>query len=296
MSNKQSLFKLSSYIPPSQTDIVEGFLFEHAPSNWALEVNHLTLEGTLNGFFSNKAKRDQARVLIERTIGALVEFQFSEDEMHDEDWKESYKNHFSPWSYKGIHFIPIWLKNELHVPNNEKSLFLDPGMAFGTGIHESTRMCLEFLIEDKNCQPNPNNLLDIGCGSGILSLLSVLIGFQQVVGIDNDEDAVRISKENASLNNLKGKIAFNKLDLFDLKQPIGNFDCVVANIQADILISNADKIIINAHNDSTIILSGILTNESHQVLDVYMQKGKFKPSDYHIKTMGEWSSILFRRT
>ena len=53
-----------------------------------------------------------------------MEFQFSEDEMHDEDWKESYKNHFSPWSYQGIHFIPIWLKNEIYVPNNEKSLFL----------------------------------------------------------------------------------------------------------------------------------------------------------------------------
>jgi hypothetical protein len=72
MSNIQSLFQLSSYIPPSYTDIVEGFIFEQAPSNWALEVNHLTGEGTLNGFFSNKAKRDQARVLIERTIGELV--------------------------------------------------------------------------------------------------------------------------------------------------------------------------------------------------------------------------------
>ena len=295
MSNIQSLFKLSSYIPPSQTDIVEGFLFEHAPSNWVLEVNHLTAEGTLIGFFSTEAKRDQSRVLIERAIGAIVKFQFSEDEIHDEDWKESYKNHFSPWSYKGIHFIPIWLKNELHVPNNEKSLFLDPGMAFGTGIHESTRMCLEFLIEDKNCQPNLNSLLDIGCGSGILSLLSFLIGFQKIVGIDNDEDAVRISKQNAALNDLEEKIAFKKLDLFELKKPIGNFDCVVANIQADILISNADKIIKNAHNNSTIILSGILTKESHHVLDVYIQKGHFAQSEYIVKTMGEWSSILFRR-
>ena len=291
----KSLFKLSSSVLPEHNDIVEGFLFEQAPSSWALEVNHLTGVGTLNGFFSSKTMRDQDKALIEREIGSLVKFQFSEDEIEDEDWKESYKSHFSPWNYKSIHFIPIWLKNDYHVPDNEISLFLDPGMAFGTGIHESTRMCLEFLIEDKNTQPDRHSLLDLGCGSGILSLLSFLIGFRKVVGLDNDVDAVRISKENAVLNDLEDKIAFNNLDLFQLNQPIGIFDCVVANIQADILILNADQIISNSHDGSTIILSGILSKEAQQVLDVFMKKGKYAQDDYLVKNMGEWTSILFRR-
>jgi ribosomal protein L11 methyltransferase len=295
MSSCPSLLKLSSYIAPQHIDLVEGFLFEEAPSRWVLEVNHLTGDGTLSGFYTTTAKRDQDRELIESKIGSIVQFQFLEEEIQEQDWKESYKIHFSPWNYKGVHFIPLWLKNDYLVPKNEIPLLLDPGMAFGTGIHESTRMCLEFLIEDRFCQSGLKSILDLGCGSGILSLLAFLIGFQKVVGLDNDEDAVRISKENAILNDIGNKIDFHNLNLFELEKPIGMFDCVVANIQADILISNADKIIDHSLSESTIVLSGILSKEAEQVLDVFIQKGKYSQNDYQMKNMGEWSSIKFRR-
>jgi len=295
MSSSPSLLKLSSTIAPQCTDLVEGFLFEEAPSSWALEVNHLTGEGILNGFFTTKEKRNQEQALIESKIGSLVQFHFLEEEIKDQDWKESYKIHFSPWNYKGVHFIPLWLKNDYQVPKNEISLILDPGMAFGTGIHESTRMCLEFLIEERFCQSGLESILDLGCGSGILSILSYLIGIQKVVGLDNDDDAVRISKENAVLNDIAEKIDFHNLNLFELEKPIGIFNCIVANIQANILISNADKIIDHSLNESTIILSGILSRETEQVLDVFMQKGNYSHNDFQIKKMGEWSSIKFRR-
>ena len=295
MSITSSLYKLTSSIDPQHTDLVEGFLFEEAPSSWALEVNHLTGDGTLSGFFTTKARRELDRELIENKIGSLVQFHFSEEEIIDQDWKDSYKIHFSPWNYNGVHFIPLWLKNEYQVPQNEISLFLDPGMAFGTGIHETTRMCLEFLIEDRFCQSEPKSILDLGCGSGILSILAFLIGFQKVVGLDNDDDAVRISKENAVLNDIGNKIDFYNSNLFEINKPVGTFDCVVANIQADILISNADKIIDHSLKESTLVLSGILYKEAEQVLDVFIQKGKYSQNDYQIKNIGDWSSIKFCR-
>ena len=79
MSSCQSLLKLSSYIAPQHIDLVEGFLFEEAPSRWVLEVNHLTGDGTLSGFYTTTAKRDQDRELIESKIGSIVQFQFLEE-------------------------------------------------------------------------------------------------------------------------------------------------------------------------------------------------------------------------
>lgn len=292
------MIKASSFITSSQTEIVDGFLFENAPTNWALEINHITGEGRLNGFFKSESEMSHAISNISEDIGYYVEFQFSTYLIEDQDWQESYKQHFSPWDYKGVHFIPFWLKDEYRVPDDEISVLLDPGMAFGTGTHETTRMCLEFLIENnKAAKILHESILDLGCGSGILAITAHLLGFKKVVGLDNDMDAVRISEENAHLNQLTDQILFDCSDLLDLNEPNGDFDCVVANIQADVLIANAKNIVNQTNQKSNIILSGILSKEIDQIINVFKKELiGLSNFDYQLKELGEWSAIQIIKT
>ncbi|MEK9772876.1 MAG: 50S ribosomal protein L11 methyltransferase [Opitutae bacterium] len=290
------LYKSSSDIPADQTDFVEGFLFEHAPSKWALEVNYNTGDGLLHGFFASKEEMLVQESAISQEIGNLIKFRFKNTEIHDQDWKESYKAHFTPWQYKFFHLIPLWLKDTYRVSTDELALFLDPGMAFGTGNHETTRMCLEFLIDQKKSHRKSKSLLDLGCGSGILSLTACLLGYENVLGIDNDQDAVRISEENAVLNNLAQKLRLKTSNLFDLEQSLGTFDCVIANIQADILIACAGKIFEHTHNGSSIILSGILTREIDQVLEACKEATIGNHLAYRLKELGEWTSVQFHKS
>ena len=164
-------------------------------------------------------------------------------------------------------------------------------MAFGTGNHESTRMCLEFLIDSVQSNCAQNNLIDLGCGSGILSLVAKSIGFQNVLGIDNDEDAVRISGENALLNNINGGIAFQTEDLNHFRSTADKFDFVIANIQADILIALSDIIMSLTKQHSIIVLSGILTKEMDQIIEKFRNNTQNTDANFSLREMEEWSAL-----
>ena len=131
-------------------------------------------------------------------------------------------------------------------------------MAFGTGNHDTTKFCLQNLIDIK--QPENKNLLDLGCGSGIISITASKLGFKEVVGIDNDEDATRISRDNACLNQISKGVEFLNHALQEM--PLGyKYDVVIANIQADILCQNSTIITALLKSKFTLIISGILLKE-----------------------------------
>jgi ribosomal protein L11 methyltransferase len=285
------MIKASAETPSLTVQQLEDYLYEIAPSPWILIVNYLNGSGCLNGYFDCKDEAQLAIAEIEEFSPTKLRFDFSE--IQDRDWKDAYKEHFHPWKHKNFHLIPSWMKEDYAVPTDHLSLLLDPGMAFGTGNHETTRMCLEFLIDAPYSGQGNSRLLDLGCGSGILSLASSLLGYGQIVGVDNDEDAVRISKENAAINQLADKVTFRVGDLYKLDTDIGKFDCIVANIQADILINNAQNIANLANFQSTIILSGILANEIEDVIEIFNKHAPPKSFEYSIKEMGEWASAKF---
>ena len=285
------MIKVSAEIPSLLVRQFEDYLYEIAPSPWALIVNYLNGSGSLNGYCDCKGEAKVAIAQIEEFSPIKLRFSFSE--IQDRDWKDAYREHFHPWKHKSFHLIPSWMKEDYAVPTDHLSLLLDPGMAFGTGNHETTRMCLEFLIDAPYSGQGNSRLLDLGCGSGILSLASSLLGYGQIVGVDNDEDAVRISKENAAINQLADKVTFRVGDLYKLDTDIGKFDCIVANIQADILINNAQNIANLANFQSTIILSGILANEIEDVIEIFNKHAPPKSFEYSIKEMGEWASAKF---
>ena len=287
------MIKVCAEIPSELVLQLEDYLYEIAPSPWVLIVNYLNGSGSLNGYFNCPNEAQKAIAEIEMFSPTLLRFDFSE--IQDRDWKDAYKEHFQPWRYKNFHLIPSWMKEDYGVPTDHLSLLLDPGMAFGTGNHETTRMCLEFLIDGLDSSQRNTSLLDLGCGSGILSLTASLLGHGPIVGLDNDEDAIRISRENAAINQLADKVSFRVADLYKLGTTADKFDCILANIQADVLISNALNIISLANFQSTIILSGILASEIEDVIETFNQLSPENSFELSIKEMGEWASAKLIR-
>ena len=168
-------------------------------------------------------------------------------------------------------------------------------MAFGTGNHETTRMCIEFLIDHRNLFSKHETLIDLGCGSGILSLVAKRLGYVDILGVDNDPDAVRISNENAFLNDISNGVDFKISDLSNMDIGKEKYDCIVGNIQADILQLCCKQINLLAKDESVIILSGILSEEIDEVIDRFLKENSPRLQNYKVKTSGEWSSVLFSR-
>ena len=191
-------------------------------------------------------------------------------------------------------FVPFWEKEGLRLKDGEQAIFIDPAMAFGTGTHETTRLCLQFLIDYFSNNNNPvGSLIDIGCGSGILAITAKLLGFSKVHGIDNDRDAIENSLLNAKNNGLESKIVFQKEDLNSLT--LYTYGCVVANIQSDILLEYSDKIINSVDKTSGIlILSGILNYEIEDVTKHFQKLLNERKLKFSLNKdeKGEWAAIL----
>lgn len=160
----------------------------------------------------------------------------STDYVKDEDWSEIWKQYFHPISVgKNVLIQPVWEKTE----NKEgKTVFtVNPGMSFGTGSHPSTRFCIEEI--EKHIQKE-DTILDLGCGSGILSIIALLLGAKDAVAIDIDANAVDVAYSNLELNHLSRDcyhaFAGDILSDHDLRQKLGTYDIVIANIVADVII------------------------------------------------------------
>lgn len=285
------MYKALVTLPPNLLTEVENILYEIAPSNWILSLNRKTRILTLEGLFSDK---DDAVCGITNFQNYYTgqTFEFLLEETNDDDWINSYKHHFETWNYKNYKFIPEWERNIVDLNHKDIPIYVDPGMAFGTGAHETTRLCIEFLIDKYGSDQKINGaLLDVGCGSGILSILAEKIGFDHVLGIDNDTDAISNACLNAKLNLTESDVIFEKADLRRI--PEKAFQCVIANIQSDVLISNSVKLV--GMTDSCLILSGILNYEIEDVIKVFEKKinQKTKSFNCEVKSSGEWSTACF---
>jgi ribosomal protein L11 methyltransferase len=174
---------------------------------------------------------------------------------NEEDWNKKWQKFFSTTRI-GKHIIvkPSW---ELFIPEEGDLLIeMDPGMAFGTGTHATTRMCLEVLetIMEETTQPI-QSMLDVGTGSGILSIAGAKLGIPRIVGIDIDPIALRYAQKNIDTNGASQQIELREVSLKKLE---GTYDLVVANILSDILIKLRKDLFDHLADDGLIILSGII--------------------------------------
>ena len=236
----------------------------------------------------------------------------------DEDWKLSYRRHFKTERVSPrIYTHPPWEPMPA-AADGEIVLTLDPGMAFGTGKHETTKACLRYIDEIAG-RGEGGSFLDMGCGSGILSIAAAKLGFAPVAGCDIDEDAVKAARENAAANGvavdyrvfalgkgaltLDGSIEAAKGLYPDLQlnlaesagpsvsaQPFAPADVVVANILGPLLIAFADEIA--SYVRKTLVVSGILAELYPEVLAAFASRGFREESR---KTIGEWTTGLLVR-
>lgn len=180
----------------------------------------------------------------------------------EEDWINNWKKYFKPIPVGNRLLIrPTWESLDSGIAESRVVLDLDPGLAFGTGTHETTRLCME-LLETYVCPGQ--TVLDVGCGSGILSVAALLLGAGSAVGVDIDELAVKTARENAALNHVEDRFTALCGDLTD--KVSGTFDIVVANIVADVIIRLTKDVEHFLKPGAVYLMSGIIDTREDEVL------------------------------
>lgn len=201
----------------------------------------------------------------------------------DAEWKDNWKEYFKPAKITDkIVIKPTW--EDYERAEDELVIEIDPGMAFGTGTHPTTSLCVRFL--EKYIEPGKDAVLDVGCGSGILSIASALLGAKDVLAVDIDPVAVEVSKENVELNRLSSKIRVSEGDL--TKGLHEKADIVVANLMADLVMMLSKDVAAHLTGKSIYISSGILIEKQEEVVAAIEECG-FQILD--IMEEGEWCAI-----
>jgi ribosomal protein L11 methyltransferase len=211
----------------------------------------------------------------------------------DQNWMEAWKQHYKPILIgQRLLILPAWLES----PEPKRiPIKIDPGMAFGTGTHPTTQLCLE-LMEKAFDGGSRTTVIDVGCGSGILSIAALKLGAKTVLGVDIDIESVKNSRENGDTNGVGDELILGQgsvIDVLDGKFPLKSAPLVVANILGPILIRLFDAGLADlVEPNGEIILSGILDHQADSVLRAGQAKG-LKGSDH--RQIGDWVALSMKR-
>ena len=203
--------------------------------------------------------------------------------VNESDWANEWKKYYKPTKVgKKIVVKPSW--EEYEKQEGDLIIELDPGMAFGTGTHETTSMCIREL---ENYVDETKTVFDIGCGSGILAIAAAQLGANEVVAGDLDEVAVKVSKENCEINHVSDKVVVKHGSLFEVVD--SKADVIVANIIADIIKILAKDVSKFLKEDGVFISSGIILAKIDEVCEALEENGF---EIVKVERLGEWSAIV----
>ncbi len=234
---------------------------------------------------------DGGQHAVERARAALaaaaIDARVSSSDVAEEDWAESWKEHFHVERFgERIVIVPSW--REYEASAGDVVVTLDPGMAFGTGQHETTRMCLEAL---ERAVRLGMRVLDVGCGSGILAIAAAKLGAREVLAVDVDADCVRVTDENARLNGVDGVVRSrcgSAGEAWPFEEPAAEFDVVVANIIARVIIEIAPDLARALTVGGRLIVSGVIGEREREVVDSLTMAG-LRVGE--VRAMGDWRCI-----
>ncbi|WP_417915084.1 50S ribosomal protein L11 methyltransferase [Candidatus Electronema sp. JM] len=268
--------------------VLSGSAVEQAPVKDGLS--------TVSGFFqfADEAEREELFRRLELELAELFAAyglpapQMSCSVLADEDWATSWQQYFTPFAIvPGLIIKPSW--EHYAVQPGEQVLEIDPGMAFGTGQHASTKLALSLIQHCFQMVP-PNKVLDVGTGTGILAMAAALFGAQRITAIDNDPEAVRAAAENIARNGLASTVAAAATPLSEIS---GSFDLICANILHDVLVEMAPAIAGRLTAQGNVVLAGILRGaQEESIIRVYSSHGlAVRQSAYE----EEWAALLLTR-
>jgi ribosomal protein L11 methyltransferase len=288
--SRMSLCEIKAALAVDQVDAADDILLEREDPRWSLMHEVLIPEAWVIGLFETRAEAEKEWADLGPQLTGVGEPEYTE--MADEDWKESYKLHFKPWQCGRLHWVPVWERETYAMPAGDVAIWLDPGMAFGTGNHETTRLCCERLVEWAKTAKADARVIDAGCGSGILAISAARLGFTDVHGFDNDFEAVRISGENAVLNDLGGVIKFYEGDLMTGFSSAPG-DLVFANILGHVLMQFVPELVAAIAPGGLLVLSGILATDLDEVRDAFTSA--VPTWKVETRVMGEWADVALTK-
>jgi ribosomal protein L11 methyltransferase len=281
------------------TQPVAEFLIEEGSSNGIVEEKSRADKNTavLKAYIKNDTGRDgYVNRVVDYMEGLFAAAGDDESRpeiavnlIPDEDWNKKWKSFFQPLKISDrIVIKPSW--QNYHRLAGELIVELDPGMAFGTGTHPSTSMCLKVIDELERMLASRGSLrmLDVGTGSGILAIAAVKVGFAEVAGIDYDQIAIRVAQKNAEMNGVEGVATFSTTPVRLME---GLYPVVVANILPHVLIHMKEHLVARLEPGGYLVLSGILIDKAAEV------KSAFAVDVDFFKELHEeqWACLVFQK-
>lgn len=239
-------------------DSADQPLFEPPPG-----ATPLWNDVTYTGLFDADADMDLAATTLRNILGEDTPIRI--EALEDKDWEREWMKDYKPIPFgQRLWVCPSWLTPP---DPNAINMLLDPGLAFGTGTHPTTAMCLQWLDEH---DVSGKTVMDFGCGSGILAIAAALLGASKVICIDNDPQALLATRENAARNQVEDKLIVFTPEQLPADTQV---DIMLANILAGPLIQLSGKLAGHTHHGGDIVLSGILAEQAHSVRDAYVTAG-----------------------
>jgi len=264
------------------TDAGDNPVLEPAPG-----ATPLWQDVRITGLFTPDANLDELRADLIASLGIKKLPKHEVSDLADRDWEREWLKDFGPMKFGSR----LWIcPGDSEVDDVEAVVVrLDPGLAFGTGTHPTTALCLEWLdgLDLTNCK-----MLDYGCGSGVLAIAALLLGSDRSMAMDIDDQAVRATIDNALRNDVRDRLGVSN-------HPggvAGEFDVVVANILAGPLIALAESIAAHVKGGCLLALSGILSEQVDEVLSAYQPWIEFEEPQFREQGGQTWARLNGRRT
>ena len=230
-----------------------------------------------------------------RSYMDIGEGTITESETEDKDWMNNWKQYFKSFSIGDIFIKPTW-EEESDEMQGKTVVHIDPGAAFGTGAHETTQLVIKQLTKYLK---KGDEVLDVGCGSGILSIVSLLLGAGHALGTDLDPVAIVASRENAEVNGISEE-AFtlmegNIIDNREIKDAVGynKYDIVAANILAEVLVPLSGIIAEHMKTGAYLITSGIIDDKEELVVKTFNENPDFEIVE--VNHQGEWVNVTVKK-